>query len=93
MTGTGLTVGSGGTYYSRSFKVEASGGYGKYQYKFESGGTLLQDYSNDSEITIYGYALIDYATITITVMDEIGQKTVYKIKGNGTYVESYIVYD
>ena len=92
LTGSGIII-SGGTYYTRSFEVTASGGYGNYMYKFESGSNLLRDYSSNNEITVQGNALIDIATITITVMDEAGQKTVYKIKGDGRYVESYVVYD
>ena len=92
LTGTGITV-SGSVYYSRSFEVTASGGFGRYQYRFESGSNLLQDYTTDNTITVYGNSLIDYATIKITVMDEIGQKTVYEIKGNGSYVNSYVLYE
>ena len=53
----------------------------------------MQDYSTDNSITVYGGSFIDYAIIKITVMDEIGQKTVYEIQGDGSYVDSYVVYD
>lgn len=93
LTGSGMVWIGSGMKYSRSFEVKASGGCGQYKYKFESGSNLLQDYSTSNEIEVYGNALIDLAVIKITVMDEAGQKTVYEIKGDGTYVDSYIIYD
>ena len=92
LTGSGLII-STGTYYTRSFEVTASGGVGQLQYKFEAGTNLLRDFSTDNEITVQGNAFIDLATIKITVTDEIGQKTIYEIRGDGSYVDSYIVYD
>ncbi len=93
LTGSGITMTGGGMYYTRSFEVTAFGGYGEYQYKFESGSTLLQDYSTSNEVEVYGNVFVDSATITITVKDELGQKTVYQIKGNGSYVDSYAIYE
>ena len=93
LTGTGTTMTGGGIYYTRSFAVIVSGGYGEYQYKFESGSNLLQDYSTSNEIEVYGNVFIDSAIITITVIDEAGQKAVYEIYGNGSYFNSYIVYE
>lgn len=93
LTGSGMTMTGGGMYYTRSFTVTASGGYGKYQYKFESGSNILQDFSTSNEIEIYGNIFVDSATVTITVMDEAGQKTVYEIKGNGSFVDSYVIYE
>ena len=92
LTGSGFII-STGTYYTRSFDVTAIGGYGNYKYKFEAGSNLLRDYSSSNEITVQGNAFIDLATITITVMDEAGQKTVYMIKGDGSYVDSYVIYE
>ena len=92
LTGSGVTI-TDGVYYTRSFEVTASGGYGNYKYKFEAGSNLLRDYSSSNYITVRGNTLIDYATIKITVMDEIGQKTVYKITGGGNYVDSYVEYE
>ena len=92
LTGSGLSIGNV-TRYTRSFEVNASGGYGQYKYKFEAGTNLLQDYSASNEITVSGNAFIDLAVIKITVMDEAGQKTVYEIQGDGTYVDSYVIYD
>ena len=93
LTGSGTVVSNGGVWYTRSFEVSASGGYGQYKYKFESGSNLLQDYSTSNEVEAYGNMFVDLAVIKITVMDEAGQKTVYEIKGDGTYVDSYIIYD
>ena len=93
LTGSGITMTGGGMYYTRSFTVTVSGGYGEYQYKFESGSNLLQDFSALNECEVYGNVFVDAAEITITVKDEAGQQTVYVIKGNGTYVDSYVVYD
>ena len=93
LIGSGMTMTGGGMYYTRSFEVTAFGGYGEYQYKFESGSNLLQDYSTSNEVEVYGNIFVDSATITITVKDELGQKTVYQIKGNGSYVDSYVIYE
>ena len=93
LTGSGMTMTGGGMYYTRSFAVTATGGYGEYMYKFESGSNLLQDFSTSNEIEIYGNVFVDAAIIKITVMDEAGQKTVYEIKGNGSFVDSYVIYE
>ena len=82
----------GGMYYTRSFEVTATGGYGEYQYKFD-GGSWIEDFSSDNTIEIQGNAFIDLAEITVTVKDEAGQQTVYTFKGNGSYVNSYIIYE
>ena len=91
LTGSGLIV-SSGTYYTRSFTVTASGGYGKYKYKFSSGTNVLLDYSESNTITVQGNALIDLARITISVIDEAGQESIYIIRGDGTYIDSYVNY-
>ena len=93
LTGSGMTWIGSGMYYTRSFEVTASGGYGEYQYRFASGSNILQDFSSSNECEIYGNVFIDLSTITITVKDEVGQQTVYEIKGNGSYINSYVIYE
>ena len=93
LTGSGITMTGGGMYYTRTFEVTASGGYGEYQYKFESGSNLLQDFTTSNEIEIYGTVFVDYAEIKVTVMDGTEQKTVYIVKGNGSFVDSYVIYE
>ena len=93
LTGSGITMTGGGMYYTRTFEVTASGGYGEYQYKFESGSNLLQDFTTSNEIEIQGNVFVDNAEIKVTVMDGTEQKTVYIVKGNGSFVDSYVIYE
>ena len=92
LTDSGMTMTGGGMYYTRSFEVTATGGYGEYQYKFD-GGSWIEDFSPDNTIEIQGNSFVDLAEITVTVKDEAGQQTVYIFKGNGSYGDSYIIYE
>lgn len=93
-TGSGVMMTSQ-VYYYRSFEATASGGYGDYLYKFESGSTLVQDFSKKNSVTIYGnmYSVGSGMEVKITVSDAAGQKTVYIIRGDGTCINTYPIYE
>ena len=76
-----------------SFEVTANGGYGEYLYKYEW-QDKMQDFSKKDSIELLGNAFSDpsSATVIITVMDEIGQKSVYVTRGN-TCLDKYVVYE
>ena len=82
--------------YTREFKVEATGGYGTYRYKYEvysynGAGTpaLTEDFSKESE---FGYSStgsnVDNTVLKVTVIDDVGNETVYRITGGGDFVDS-----
>lgn len=91
--GVGMTI-TDNVYYTKSFTVTASGGYGKYKYKYQC-GNFIQDFTERSSITLQGnvFSIGDFMQVTVTVMDEIGQKTVYIVKGDNTLVDTYVIYD
>ena len=95
LTNSGVEINYSGRWYYRSFEVTASGGYGEYLYQFETGNTVFQSFSSSNSSTVYGnmFSVGDGMSVKITVMDEIGQQTVYIIQGNGAYIDSYVVTD
>ena len=74
MTGMSSSVGPWGSYYSYTYRVNASGGYGTFEYKYTSGSSIVQDWTTSSSITVTGRGIL-----RVTVKDEIGQTAVYDI--------------
>ena len=95
LTESGVTIDSSGTWYYRSFEVSASGGYGEYEYKFETYAGVFQNFSTSNSTTAYGnmFSVGDGMEVIITVKDQAGQQTVYIIRGNGSFVDSYVIYE
>lgn len=99
LTGSGTTYTSNGIFDIRTFTVTASGGYGSYKYKYEvyssqnaSSPSEIADYSNNAKYSYTASYGIRFSMLKVTVVDEAGQMAVYKIMGNGTFVDSYIKY-
>ena len=96
--GTGLIFGQQ-MYYTRSFYVYVSGGFGicEYEVADDSTDNVIIDYQQLDSISAYftvqGNMFIDNAFIRVTVRDEAGQKCVYVVRGNGDFVETYTVYE
>ena len=89
-TSSSMAIINGYGSYSRTYSASATGGYGKYQYKFEVFATpsssspishLTQDFSSSSSCTLstrngYGFGLSGYI-LKVTVKDSIGNQKEY----------------
>lgn len=96
LSGTGITIINGSMRYERTFSVSARGGQGRLKYKYEvyaskssSSPALTEGFSTS---TSFGYSAaygIDSTVLKVTVTDEVGNITVYRVYGSGSYIDSW----
>ncbi|MBE6687243.1 MAG: hypothetical protein E7591_08445 [Ruminococcaceae bacterium] len=97
LTGTSISITTNGMRYSRTFSVSASGGYGRYKHKYEvyayksaTTPSLTEGFSSTSSFGYSAASGIDNTVLKVTVTDEVGNTTVYRAYGSGTYIDSLI---
>lgn len=97
LSGIGTSFTHSGVRYERSFSVTAKGGHGQYNYKYEvfqykSSGepVLVKDFCDSRSYGYYGNnSLVDNTVLKVTVIDEIGNKTICRVYGSGTFIDSW----